>query len=50
MLMPGQSPAGEFATLAHEMMHRSERRSSTSKRTRETEAEAAAFVVCHASA
>jgi hypothetical protein len=30
------------------MMHRDERRSSTSKRSRETEAEAVAFVVCHA--
>jgi DNA transposition AAA+ family ATPase len=29
------------------MMHRTERRSSTSKRIRETEAEAVAFVVCH---
>jgi antirestriction protein ArdC len=51
-LIPGQSPAEEFATLAHElaheMMHRDERRSSTSKRSRETEAEAVAFVVCHA--
>src|ERR1700674_242118 len=51
-LMPGQSPAEEFATLAHElaheMMHRDERRNSTSKRSRETEAEAVAFVVCHA--
>jgi antirestriction protein ArdC len=51
-LMPGQSPAEEFATLAHEvaheMMHRNERRNSTSKRIRETEAEAVAFVVCHA--
>jgi hypothetical protein len=28
------------------MMHRDERRSSTSKRSRETEAEAVAFVVC----
>jgi N-terminal domain of anti-restriction factor ArdC len=50
-LMPGQTPAEEFATLAHEvaheMMHRDERRSSTSKRIRETEAEAVAFVVCH---
>jgi antirestriction protein ArdC len=51
-LLPGQSPAEEFGTLAHElaheMMHRDERRSSTSKRSRETEAEAVAFVVCHA--
>jgi len=51
-LLPGQSPAEEFATLAHElaheMMHRNERRSSTSKRVRETEAEAVAYVVCHA--
>ncbi|MGH9436316.1 MAG: ArdC-like ssDNA-binding domain-containing protein [Candidatus Acidiferrales bacterium] len=51
-LLPRQSPAEEFATLAHElaheMMHRDERRSSTSKRIRETEAEAVAFVVCHA--
>ena len=51
-LLPGQSPAEEFATLAHElaheMMHRDERRKSTSKRSRETEAEAVAFVVCHA--
>ena len=30
------------------MMHRGERRSSTSMRGRETEAEAVAFVVCHA--
>ena len=30
------------------MMHRDERRKSTSKRSRETEAEAVAFVVCHA--
>jgi hypothetical protein len=30
------------------MMHRDQRRSSTSKRSRETEAEAVAFVVCHA--
>ena len=51
-LLPGQSPAEEFATLAHElaheMMHRDERRNSTSKRIRETEAEAVAFVVCSA--
>jgi len=51
-LLPGQSAAEEFATLAHElaheMMHRDERRSSTSKRSREAEAEAVAFVVCQA--
>ena len=49
-LLPGQTPAEEFATLAHEvaheLMHRDERRASTSKRSRETEAEAVAFVVC----
>ena len=51
MPRPG-SAAEEFATagtheLAHEMMHRDERRSSTSKRgSRETEAEAVAFVIC----
>jgi hypothetical protein len=51
-LLPDQTPAEEFTTLAHElaheMMHRHERRNSTSKRSRETEAEAVAFVVCHA--
>jgi hypothetical protein len=49
-LLPEQSPAEEFSTLvhevAHELMHRDERRASTSKRSRETEAEAVAFVVC----
>jgi len=49
-LLPGQTPAEDFATLAHEvaheLMHRDDRRSSTSKRSRETEAEAVAFVVC----
>jgi antirestriction protein ArdC len=51
-LLPGQAPAEDFSTLAHEvaheLMHRDERRSSTSKRIRETEAEAVAFVVCSA--
>jgi len=51
-LLPGQQSAEEFATLAHEtaheLMHRDERRCSTSKRIRETEAEAVAFVVCSA--
>jgi hypothetical protein len=50
--LPGQAPAEDFSTLAHEvaheLMHRDERRTSTSKRSRETEAEAVAFVVCQA--
>jgi hypothetical protein len=48
-LLPGLQPAEEFATLAHEvgheMLHRGERRAQTTKRLRETEAEAVAFVV-----
>jgi antirestriction protein ArdC len=51
-LLPGQSAAEEFSTLAHELahelLHRGHRRSSTSRQIRETEAEATAFVVCHA--
>jgi antirestriction protein ArdC len=51
-LLPGQSPAEEFSTLAHELahelLHRGDRRGNTSRRIRETEAEAAAFVVCQA--
>lgn len=50
VLMPGLSPAEEFATLAHEvahsLLHRTRRRTQTSKRVRETEAEAVAYVVC----
>jgi antirestriction protein ArdC len=50
VLLPGQLPAEEFSTLAHELahelLHRGDRRASTTKRVRETEAEAAAFVVC----
>jgi hypothetical protein len=34
--------------LAHELLHRGERRGATSKRIRETEAEATAFVVATA--
>jgi Zn-dependent peptidase ImmA (M78 family) len=49
--LPGLSPAEEFPTLphelAHEMMHRDGRSGKTSKRIRETEAEAVAFVACH---
>lgn len=49
VLLPGQSKAETFATLvheaAHELLHRSERRTVTTKTVRETEAEAVAFVV-----
>jgi hypothetical protein len=48
-LLPGQSKAETFSTLvheaAHELLHRSERRTATTKTVRETEAEAVAFVV-----
>jgi len=48
-LLPGQSPAEEFSTLVHELahsfLHRAERRTTTTKTVRETEAEAIAFVV-----
>jgi antirestriction protein ArdC len=51
-LLPGQSPAEEFSTLAHEiaheLLHRGDRRETTTKQVRETEAEATAFVVCEA--
>jgi len=51
-LLPGQSAAEEFSTLAHEvaheLLHRGDRRASTTKKIRETEAEATAYVVCHA--
>jgi len=52
VLLPGQTPAEEFSTLthelAHELLHRGKRRSATSKRIRETEADATAFVVTSA--
>ena len=48
-ILPGQEPAEEFSTLvhelAHEMLHKAERRTATTKAVRETEAEAIAFVV-----
>lgn len=48
-LLPGQPKAEEFSTLvhetAHEMLHKAERRTATTKTVRETEAEAVAFVV-----
>jgi hypothetical protein len=49
VLFPGQSKAETFSTLlhetAHELLHRSERRTVTTRTVRETEAEAVAFVV-----
>src|ERR1700720_1290865 len=49
-LLAGMQPAEEFSTLvheiAHEMLHRGDRRTMTTKQVRETEAEAVAFVVC----
>ena len=49
-LLTGMQPVEEFSTLvhemAHQMLHRSERRTLTTKEVRETEAEAVAFVVC----
>ena len=51
-ILPGQSKAEEFSTLvhetAHEMLHKAERRTATTKTVRETEAEAVAFVVGNA--
>jgi hypothetical protein len=48
----GLTPAEEFRTLTHEvgheLLHRGERREQTTRRSRELEAEAVAFVVCTA--
>ena len=48
-ILPGQSEAEEFSTLVHEVAHEllkhAERRTTTTKEVRETEAEAIAFVV-----
>jgi antirestriction protein ArdC len=50
LLAPGHSEAETLATLvheyAHESMHKSDRRTGTTKTVRETEAEAVAFAVC----
>ena len=49
VILPGQGEAEEFSTLvhelSHEMLHKAERRTATTKTVRETEAEAIAFVV-----
>jgi antirestriction protein ArdC len=51
-LLPEMEPTEKLSTLihelAHEMLHRAERRTLISKTVRETEAEAVAFVVCDA--
>ena len=48
-ILPGQSAAEEFSTLvheaSHELLHKSSRRTATTKTVRETEAETIAFVV-----
>jgi hypothetical protein len=48
-ILPGQREAEEFSTLvhevAHEMLHKAERRTTTTKVVKETEAEAVAFIV-----
>jgi antirestriction protein ArdC len=51
-LLPDMQPTETLSVLihelAHEMLHKSERRTLTTRVVRETEAEAVAFVVCHA--
>jgi len=51
-ILPTLEPAQMFSTLthelAHELLHKGDRRAETTKTIRETEAEAVAFVVCEA--
>lgn len=48
-IQPGQTEAEEFSTLvhefAHEMLHKADRRTTTTKVVKETEAEVVAFIV-----
>ena len=50
-VLPGLPAAEQFSVLvhelAHELIHKGERRKNTNQTVRETEAEAVAFVVCH---
>lgn len=50
VILPGQAAPEEFATLVHEvahaLLHQGAQRTESTKRVRETEAEAVAFVVC----
>ena len=52
VIRPGLSPADNFSVLlhelAHELLHKGERRNDTDRTVRETEAEAVAFTVCRA--
>lgn len=52
VVRPGLSAAEEFSILVHEfgheLLHRGQRRNETTKKIRETEAEAVAFTVCRA--
>jgi antirestriction protein ArdC len=51
-VLPNLEPGDRFSVLvhelSHELIHKGDRRKETSRTVRETEAEAVAFVVCHA--
>ena len=48
LLMKWTDVRREAKALTEQLLHRGDRRGTTSRRIRETEAEATAFVVCHA--
>lgn len=52
LLRPGLAPAEEFSVLvheyAHELLHQGDKKGEQSRKVKETEAEAVAFVVCQA--